>query len=119
MRFPKTVLLLVIILCCSSNLFSQSPPPELIVRDKLPLPGPLCLIVFKGIAYSIEGESIDSLIVPKTIKRLKIEKADAAWEIYGSRAVNGVVIIIIDDNVASKEYYRLKPYITRYAEIEL
>jgi hypothetical protein len=119
MKVHKTVLLLGVILCCTSSVFSQVPSAELHIRDKLALPWPLCLVMFKDRAFSIESKLVDSLIVPKTIKSLKIEKADNAWKLFGSRAKNGVVIISIDDNVASEEYNRLKPYLNKYGQVRL
>ena len=119
MCVKRIALLLVVLLCCTSSLFSQVPSSKLNIRDKLAFPGPLCLVLFNNTAYSIESKLVNSLIVAKTIKSLKIEKADDAWKVYGARAVNGVVIISINDNVAIQEYDRLKSYLTKYGQVRL
>nr|WP_295865997.1 hypothetical protein [uncultured Chitinophaga sp.] len=48
----------------------------------------------------------------ETAESMTIEKEPKASAIYGSRAANGVVIIVIKDAIARKEYKKLKPYLS-------
>ncbi|PWS26688.1 hypothetical protein DHW03_17935 [Pedobacter yonginense] len=59
----------------------------------------------------MEARLIDSLIKPKSIKSLKVEKDAAAAAIYGYRAGNGLVLIEIHRRYWKSEFPRLKPYL--------
>ena len=115
MKFYKNTFILLALLYCSANAFSQTAASRpLICYGTVTNPGPLCLIVFKNKLYAMESRLVDSLIRPKTIKSLRIEKEARAAAIYGSRAANGMVVIEIDDADTRREFDRLEPYLSKF-----
>ena len=84
MKFYKITFILLVLLYCSGNAFSQTETSRpLICYGTVTPPGPICLIVFKNKLYAMEGRLVDSLIRPKTIKSLRIEKEARAAAFYG------------------------------------
>lgn len=113
----KTYLPVIILFQCfvtltCSNVYAQEPsrslPPSFIMKAP---PGPWCLVLINNRHYAIECGLIDSLIKPKSIKSLKVEKDDAMAAIYGYRAGNGIVIIEIEKRNWKSEFPRLNPYL--------
>lgn len=87
---------------------SRNLPPSFIT--KIP-PGPWCLVIINNRHYAIDCRLIDSLIQPKSIKSLKVEKDGAGAAVYGYRAANGVVIVEIEKRNWKSEFPKLKPYL--------
>ena len=113
MKFYKPLLLLVLMLSFSSIVFCQT--GTLRPSRSTPVPsGPLCVMIFKNQNYTIESHLVDSLVNPKTIKSLIIEKDARATALYGSRAANGLVLIVIEDKLAEKEFKRLERFLAKF-----
>jgi len=87
---------------------SRSLPPSF--STKVP-PGPWCVVMINNQHYTINCRLIDSLIKPKSIKSLKVEKEGDGAAIYGYRAGNGIVVIEIQRRYWKSEFPKLKPYL--------
>lgn len=78
---------------------SQPVEPE--KAPKLIICGPSKSSLINGPIYVVDGRIIDSKsfskINPNLVKELKIFKGAQATAIYGSRAVNGVIVITTKD----------------------
>ena len=118
MKSFRIIYILLLVSLCSTAVFAQK---DTVRRGMIPSqaqiipPGPLCLLVFKHKYYVIEGRLVDSLVNPKTIKSIAVEKEIRAATIYGSRAANGVVIMHVEDKLAKEEFDRLEPFLIKFS----
>ncbi len=109
------IALTILVAFFAINAFAQVQPSRMPVSHASTIPpGPLCLILINNKLFSIETNFVDSIIKPKTIKSLRIEKGAQAAAIYGYRSGNGVIIIEIENKIAKKEYNRIKSFLTRF-----
>ncbi len=109
---PVIILFYFLVALTCRNVHAQEPlrnlPPSYIIKASS---GPWCLVLINNRHYAIECGLIDSLIKPKSIRSLKVEKDAAVAAIYGYRAGNGIVIIEIEKRNWKSEFPRLKPYL--------
>ncbi len=112
-KIYQSLLLVVAMIFFSTTAFTQT--GSIRPSYSTPIPsGPLCMMLFKDKYYIIESHLVDSLVNPKAIKSLIVEKDAKATALYGARAANGLVLMVIEDKMMNKEFKRLKSYLTKF-----
>ncbi|MCZ4245171.1 TonB-dependent receptor plug domain-containing protein [Pedobacter punctiformis] len=114
MRFTKFLFLLIPFSMFGLSSYSQTNTPiRMVSVGPKTSNSPLWLVVLKNKTYILDSPGVAGRINPDYIENMKVLKDAAATAIYGSRAMNGVIIITLKKEKARKEYRRLKPYLSK------